>query len=283
MDCSPAKDRRLGATDERDNVQARWKKLARAPRAVPRVLLSLARLRLAGRLPKLAAPIVSFRHTQIVADLHTPLGLQLYRYGLTDPDFDLLASLVWPGSVMIDCGANVGLFTIAACGGGAGTVYAVEPAESTRLALQRNLDVAKLTNVVVLPYALGDESGVVEFTVMPGNGGLSSFAPAEPGEGTPEQVEVRRLDDVVPRECWPRVSVVKIDVEGAEALLLDGATELLNASHPAVLIEMEDEHLVRQGSSVQSVRARLRALGYEQRPGACPPNELFVNATKTHE
>jgi len=274
-----AKDTRLGMPDERDHVEARWKKLARAPRAAPRVVLSLARLRLAGKLPNLATPIVDFRHTHIVADLHTPLGLQLYRYGLTDTDFDLLASLVWPGSVVIDCGANVGLFTIAACGGGAGTVYAVEPANSTRLALQRNLDVARLSNVVVLPYALGDESGIVEFTVMPGDGGLSSFAPAEPGDGITEQVEVRRLDDVVPSECWPRVSVVKIDVEGAEALLLDGATELLNSSHPALLIEMEDEHLVRQGSSVQSVRARLLELGYQQRPGAHLPNELFVYAT----
>ena len=247
------------------------------------VALSLVRLRLAGRFPNLAAPVVRFRHVQIVADLHTPLGLQLYRYGVTDTDFDLLASLVWPGSVVVDCGANVGLFTIAACGGGAGTVYAVEPAESTRLALQRNLAVAQLSNVVVLPYALGDRSGVVEFTVMPGNGGLSSFAPAAPGDGTLEQVELRRLDDVVPRGCWPRVSVVKIDVEGAEALLLDGATELLSTFHPAVLIEMEDEHLVRQGSSADSVRARLRALGYKQRPGAQLPNELFVAATQTHE
>jgi FkbM family methyltransferase len=181
--------------------------------------------------------------------------------------------------VVVDCGANVGLFTIAACGGGAGTVYAVEPAESTRRALQRNLGVAQLSNVVVLPYALGDKSEVVEFTVMPMGGDLSSFAPASPSEGTLEQVELRRLDDVVPRECWPQVSVVKIDVEGAEALLLDGATELLSTSHPAVLIEMEDEHLVRQGSSAQSVRARLRALGYKLQPGAHLPNELFVDAT----
>jgi hypothetical protein len=73
--------------------------------------------------------------------------------------------------------------------------------------------------------------------------------------------------------------VVKIDVEGAEALLLDGAIELLSTAHPAVMIEMEDEHLVRQGSSAHSVRARLQALGYRQQLGARLPNELFVAAT----
>lgn len=254
----------------------RARRMAANPRAAPRVALSLLRLTLAKFQPELATPVVRFRHTQVIADLRTSLGLHHYRYGHTDPDHDLLATLIRPGSVMVDCGANTGLFSISALGAGASRAYAFEPASSTRRRLEANLAAAGAHDVVVLPFALSDIAGTATFTVMPDMGGLSSFAPADPTAGVVEQVQVRRLDDVLPRELWSSVSVVKVDVEGAEARLLDGAVELLNHARPAVIIEIEEAHLARQGSSAEEVRTRLREMGYRFEPGAKTPNELYV-------
>jgi hypothetical protein len=87
---------------------------------------------------------------------------------------------------------------------------------------------------------------------------------------------VRRLDDVIPAADHSQVGFIKIDVEGAEEKLLRGAVKIIATSRPAILIEVEDEHLRRQGSSAARLRDLLKARGYHLAPGAQPPNELYL-------
>ncbi len=246
------------------------------PAAATRLLLSLARLRLRHLIPRLANPRIPFAGTRIIADLSTPLGLHLYRYGWSDSDLALLSALTQPGRVVIDCGANIGLFSVSAAMAGAARVYAFEPAATTRFALERNVAAARTHCVTVLPFALADVTASASFTVMPAGGGLSSFAPASPSAGHTTTVGVRRLDDVIPAADHSQVGVIKIDVEGAEEKLLRGAVKIIATSRPAILIEVEDEHLRRQGSSATRLRDLLKARGYHLAPGAQPPNELYL-------
>jgi hypothetical protein len=57
--------------------------------------------------------------------------------------------------------------------------------------------------------------------------------------------------------------LVKIDVQGAEGLVLDGAYETLQRSQPAILIEMDDAALRRFGSSPENIERHLESLGYK--------------------
>lgn len=179
---------------------------------------------------------------------------------------------------MIDGGANIGLFalTAAASVGDSGRVYCFEPDPANYARLTRNMMISGHLNVLPLPYALGASEGVATFIVMPEGGGLSSFAPANLDLGRELPVAVRRLDDIVAVEDRSRVRLLKLDVEGAESAAIEGAREIIRASRPAILVEVEDGHLRRQGSSAADLRGAITSFGYRRVAGVSPPNELFL-------
>ncbi len=227
--------------------------------------------------PRLLQPTVPFYERHILADLRTPTGLSLYRYGPQDPTLDLARTLVRPGSVVVDAGANIGLFSVAVASamGDHGTVYAFEPVARTRVQLLRNLAAAECPGVIVLPFALGSRPGPREFVAMPAGAGLSSFSPEQPELGNRVRVEVRRLDDVVDAASRARVALIKLDVEGSETEVIAGARALISTSRPMILTEVEDQHLRRQGSSAHELRTVLADLGYRRLAGPEAPNELY--------
>lgn len=243
--------------------------------AAPRIAASLARRRLGW-----CHPAVRFDsgRSRVVADLMTPLGLTLYRFpGFWDSDFEVLDDLR-PGDAFIDCGANIGLFSLVAAArvGESGSVLAFEPVLETRRALLRNVAASAFTNVTVLPQALSNESGQASFVVMGNGGGLSSFAPADPDDGDTVAIPLVTLDEAIPPDMWGRIRMVKMDIEGAEVKALQGAERLLSDDRPSLLIEVEDLHLRRQGSSASELFALLAAAAYTGTPTPAPtPNYLF--------
>lgn len=63
------------------------------------------------RSPNLYRPVVKIEGVRVRADLHTPLGLSLYRYDFCSPEVRLLPRLLRPGDNFIDGGANIGVFS----------------------------------------------------------------------------------------------------------------------------------------------------------------------------
>lgn len=204
--------------------------------------------------------------SRIVANLGTPIGLRLYRYGARDPEIDLVRRLLAPGDLFIDGGANIGLFTLvaAAAVGASGEVLAFEPAETTRRILLRNVALNGFGWVSVCPEGLDAESASRSLVVFEGDAaGLSSFAP-DPGvgAGSAMQVVTRALDEVVDGTRRDRLALVKLDLEGAEYAALTGARAILEQGHADFLLELEPDHLARQGTSPRAVVDLLGAHGY---------------------
>jgi FkbM family methyltransferase len=228
-----------------------------------RVASSIAR----RRIPGLDEPTVPFDEgrSRIVADLRTSLGLRLFRYGVHDPELHLTRLLLQPGDVFVDAGANVGLFALVAAAkvGPAGRVVACEPAPAMRAVLERNARLSGFSWLQAHGVALAERSGCAEFVVFEGEGsGLSSFRPADLDGGKRQTVPVTTLDELVRAEEAPRVSLVKIDVEGAEARVMRGAAGLIARARPDILIEVEEEHLARQGASARELQGIARNAGY---------------------
>ena len=229
-----------------------------------RVASSIAR----RRIPRLSEPAVPFDggRSRVVADLRTSLGLRLFRYGIRDPELDLTRLLVEPGDLFVDVGANVGLFALVAAAkvGPGGRVIACEPAPRIRAMIERNAGLNGFGWLQTHGVAVADRSGSAEFVIFDGDGsGLSSFQPASRDGGTVETVAVTTLDELVPAREASRLSLLKIDVEGAEARVLSGARRLLDCATPDILIEVEPAHLSRQGTSASELRAIAEATGYQ--------------------
>jgi FkbM family methyltransferase len=228
-----------------------------------RVAKSLARKRI-ERLSRVAVPYDGGR-SAIYADLQTPLGLALYRYGYRDPDLDLMGRLLRPGDVVVDGGANVGLFTLVAANrvGPAGKVIAFEPGRGVRMSLMANIVLNRLTHVEVVPFALAAEPGEARFRVFDAGGaGLNHLVGADHEDGEMEIVTLTSLDAVLTPSDRDRLTFVKLDLEGAEHAALRGAAATLRHAHPDILIEIEAAHLARMGSSPSAIAEVLAGHGY---------------------
>ena len=133
-----------------------------------------------------------------------------------------IASLMHPGDVVWDVGAHHGYVTLCAARqvGPAGSVHAFEPSARNRRLLSRHVAWNGFANVVIHPFALSSYNGDATF------GGTDTSKMLHLGGGS-ERVEVRTADSLVASGAIPAPTFVKIDVEGAEADLLQGAGDLL--------------------------------------------------------
>lgn len=230
-------------------------------RAVSRIVLSLARC----AVPGLRFPSVPFGcgRTRIIADLNTPFGLGLYRYGYWHPELELLQKLLQPGDIFIDGGANVGLFTLVAAArvGPTGRVIAIEPTPNTATLLRKNLQLNDYWWVDVWQVALDAEEMIKDFTVFDGGGGLNSFSPVLNG-GTSIRVQTVLLDDIVPRYLRNRLALVKLDLEGAEKRALHGAREVLQSVRCPFFVEIEPDRLLQCGSTKEGIEEEFEQYNY---------------------
>jgi FkbM family methyltransferase len=172
--------------------------------------------------------------------------------------------LVRPEWVVLDVGANVGVHTLAAAGlATRGQVYAFEPALETFSYLEANLRRAGLRNAWAERLALSSGPGTARLSYRPHQSGASHFLGEGPDEdgSRVEEVPCCSLDSWVASRGLDRVDLMKVDVEGAEMAVLDGAAQTLAAKQPWVIIECNPVTQARIGrSSYQALLRRLQGI-----------------------
>lgn len=155
-----------------------------------------------------------------------------------------LDRLLKPGDVFVDVGANVGYHTFraAATVGPTGRVIAVEANPENARLIAHTIASNSIGNVELVPLALGRGRGYVSFgTHVGSNGGLLSGDAGAIDSGRGTIVPTIALDDL----GLDRVSVVKIDVEGAEGIVVDGATATIERTRPTFVMEFSQEMTMR--------------------------------------
>jgi FkbM family methyltransferase len=148
-----------------------------------------------------------------------------------------LDRLLGPGDVFVDVGVNVGYHTVRAARsvGPGGRVVAVEANPENARLIAHTIGVNAMTNVELVPVALSGHRGHVVFGTHIGSNGGFLDAASSSGRGT--LVPTFAMDDL----GFEQVSVVKIDVEGAEALVIDGASEVIRRDRPSFVMEFSME------------------------------------------
>ena len=182
--------------------------------------------------------------------------------------------VVKPGATVVDGGANIGYFTFVAVGlaGDTGHVIAVE-------AMAANVDLLRLSAAIngigserlrIVHAALGDSDGYVAMRAVAGSNAISSSLEeilagdqGIDGAEVPTTARIERLDDIVGET---RVDVLKLDIEGAEALAIHGGVEMLRRDQPTIIMEYSPMLLTQvSGSEGPSILDELASFGYEMR------------------
>jgi FkbM family methyltransferase len=142
------------------------------------------------------------------------------------------------GATVLDVGANVGCYTLlfAQWVGGAGRVYAFEPAAASRAGLERHLAINGLSGrVIVRPEAISDRAGSAHF-LDGGTHGENRLSPV----ATRETTNVPSLTiDALCETAGISPDVIKIDIEGAELAALAGARRTIAAGGAALALFVE--------------------------------------------
>ena len=207
---------------------------------------------------------------------HLPFGAWTRVSGLVDAEWNFLQGahkedvtkscikpLLNPGSVFVDVGANVGYFTLLASTLGA-RVVAYEPTPSVFARLKENVALNGFEDAQLVNAAVMDKPGTLSLHISGDDPEANSLFGDDAQDNTPcVRVPAITLDDDLAARGIQHVDLLKIDAEGAEPFVLDGATRLLGSPNPPVIIvEVNAFTLKCAGLQPSDILSRLESHGY---------------------
>jgi FkbM family methyltransferase len=188
---------------------------------------------------------LDFHHWQTAKGLFwIPKGSDfILPYNLAEQERQIYGTrdhFVRPGEVVLDCGANVGVFVNEALKAGARIVVAIEPAPENLECLRRNFaSQIKTGSVIIYPKGVWDKDDFLSLNVDEGNSAADSFV-LRPENATPtvEKLPLTTIDKLVAELHLDRVDFIKMDVEGAEPKAITGARQTLVRYHPRLSVSV---------------------------------------------
>lgn len=181
----------------------------------------------------------------------------------------LIQKILRPGDVFVDVGANIGIHTLAAARAlrGRGKIIAFEPYEPTKRMLEKTVFINGFTDLVTIHQAaVSNKIGNHKLFLGSTSGHHSLFVLKESTDGIQPSVDVPlvRLDDVI--ALHQKIDLIKINAEGAELEVMEGAAELFARSPDIMLIiEFGTSHIRRTGCQAEEWLQFFWGLGLDSR------------------
>lgn len=212
------------------------------------------------------------------------IGTELIYSRIHEPQASkLLPYIARPGDVVLECGANIGYYTLllSKLVGEQGQIIALEPNPAACYLLRANLHLNRVTNVKVHELAVGNKDGTSQFYIR-GAFNLSSMTLESNGVIETREVKVQKIDTLIEQLALPKLDLVRMDIEGYEAAALEGGIDSLRRFRPRLLIEWHKEKMGVELATKSLVE--LEKLGYyiqfciprdEDWPWAKKPARIF--------
>ena len=204
--------------------------------------------------------------------LNEHMQSQIFWYGYYSRDILLvLRSLLRPGMVVIDAGANIGEITLVAAKlvGASGNVYAFEPLPEIAGELSKNVHLNDFTQVSIQKKGLSDEPGEKDifrassdFDDGSKHEGLATLYPSEKRATKAGKISLVTLDDFCEQVDIKHLNLIKMDIEGAELPALRGGMKTLRRFMPYLIIEVQQETASQAGYNAADILALLQPIGY---------------------
>ncbi|MFZ1808151.1 MAG: FkbM family methyltransferase [Cyclobacteriaceae bacterium] len=206
--------------------------------------------------------LINRNNIKMKVDISDYIGHYLY-FGFRDVDLNRLFNLCFEGSNVLDIGTNIGwvahnLARISKTG----KVFGFEPDPMNYDRCAENCVLNSLENLVIFPWGLGSANATIGMEIRtPSNFGGNRIAPS--GAKNSRGVLIKRLDDVASIQELSKIDLIKIDVEGYELKVLQGAEKTLIKHRPVLFIEIDDNNLKDQNDSATALIQTLVNLGYQ--------------------
>jgi FkbM family methyltransferase len=189
-------------------------------------------------------------------------------YGVRDNALRSAKECLTVNSIVLDIGANCGAFSLKLAAHAFQqqlsnlTIHAFEPNPSVYKSYEYNLSLNPALQKFIKPHPIGfgSEPGQKAFEFPVTNTGVGRVVQNEIPGHTP--VSIQRLDDFVSSLNTPKISFIKLIVEGYEPEVLKGGWNTIKKYKPPIFFEATEEWYVQNNSSVNDVLSQLKQLGY---------------------
>lgn len=159
-------------------------------------------------------------------------------YDLAEQKRNIYGTRIGPGDVVLDAGANVGVFTRKALWAGAAKVIAIEPAPENLECLRRNF-AAEIADgrVVVYPKGVWDKDDVLKLRVDPADSARDTFV-RQIENAQFIEAPLTTIDKMVAELGLAKVDFIKMDIEGAEQKAVTGARNTIARFRPRMALSI---------------------------------------------
>ena len=208
-----------------------------------------------------------YRVVEKTGVLRTAMGRSIFdfSYGVYKTLFEArwangLAEFVPAGSTVIDVGANIGFYTLrfASWVGHEGRVFAFEPEATNFERLTRAIHKKAFSDrVIAMNGVAANRTGDFFLDINPNHPGdhkLGSSGEPVPGWD---------IDTLLSQCGEPRIFLIKIDVQGAEPIVIEGAMKTIERDKPALLLEIDPGAIMAMGGNADSLLSELKRQGYQ--------------------
>lgn len=168
------------------------------------------------------------------------------------------------GMTVLDIGAHIGYYSIIAAYhvGDSGRVFSFEPEPENFVSLQRNISANNFRNIQSFQYAISNRNGNENFYIAQENKASHTFAKNDTAEDC-IQVATITVDNFCKSKNIRNVDIIKMDIEGAEGLALEGMKDTLRHNpHICMFTEFYPEMLQKIGYKPIDFLASLVGLGF---------------------
>lgn len=189
---------------------------------------------------------------------HVNNPVEMYRlqqFGGEKDQLEAFLTLLRNDDVLYDIGASVGAWSIpAAAKSTAGKIISFEPDPENQKCLLANYKLNGLNNHQIMPIALGDKPGELELFTAGAYAASPSLKPVNKISSS-IKVKIETVDDLLARQEIPLPTVVKIDIEGAEMMALQGMANLLRSNQKprALVLELHPLFLPAFDTSLTAI------------------------------
>jgi FkbM family methyltransferase len=185
-----------------------------------------------------------------------------FYYGEWERDLIEPFRRLYRGGMFVDVGSSLGLYVVCMADlvrAAGGRIVSIEPIPHNLARQRENIALNGIGDLVdCVPLCLGAERGVVHLVADEVGGDNNAFIAAAGGIAC----DVLPLDELAAERKWPRIGAMKIDVEGYDPLVVEGARERIEHDRPILLIEFNRERMAINGLSVEPAWTFLHGLGY---------------------
>lgn len=209
-------------------------------------------------------PIIAHITSGVQVELYPWLWADFCTYAIGSPEPYIVAyfrSILHPDSIVFDIGAYIGVYTFVAREIlETGMIHAFEPNPESAKRIEEAIERNDVSRIQLNNLALGDYIGKVQFSVnlTP----VQSSIHHHPSQGGPVEIPITTLDQYCSEREIGRIDLLKIDVEGAELMVLRGAEKMIEMVSPLIIAELHKRESRRFGYTVAETIQFLSDAGY---------------------